>query len=253
MQNRYVGDIGDFGKYGLLRYLLKDNRLKLGINWYLVPDETHNSDGGHISYLLNEKKNYKKFRTCDNILYDALEEIVKPKRKANQIVVKGGRNIEKIERSKLFQKVAFYNKYLDFSKNTRENWALESFETLKECDVIFFDPDNGLEVKSVGPYSKKSVKYVFFDELIPFWKSKKTLVIYQHSHFGESVARQIMIKFNQLKKSLNNCDTLFALRYHRGTSRFFLIAPSKATRNTILQSAKNFVNEAWGQHFDIVE
>ena len=37
MQNRYVGDIGDFGKYGLLRALYHGRQL--GVAWYLCPDD----------------------------------------------------------------------------------------------------------------------------------------------------------------------------------------------------------------------
>ena len=47
MQNRYVGDIGDFGKYHLLQELSMPD-LKLGIVWYLIPNENHNSDGKHV-------------------------------------------------------------------------------------------------------------------------------------------------------------------------------------------------------------
>ena len=52
MQNRYTGDIGDFGKLGLLR-ALQASGLTVGVNWYLVPDENHNSDGRHVQYLEN--------------------------------------------------------------------------------------------------------------------------------------------------------------------------------------------------------
>ena len=55
MQNRYVGDIGDFGKYHLLKTLCAGNNtalaLSLGVVWYRVPDENHNDDGKHIRYL----------------------------------------------------------------------------------------------------------------------------------------------------------------------------------------------------------
>lgn len=50
MQNRYTGDIGDFSKLGLLR-TLHSAGLSIGLNWYLTPDETHNSDGRHVGYL----------------------------------------------------------------------------------------------------------------------------------------------------------------------------------------------------------
>lgn len=52
MQNRYVGDIGDFRKYALLKNIAKTG-LSMGVNLYLTPAESHNADGKHISYLQN--------------------------------------------------------------------------------------------------------------------------------------------------------------------------------------------------------
>ena len=37
MQDRYVGDIGDFVKYALLRVITGES--KLGVAWYLHPNE----------------------------------------------------------------------------------------------------------------------------------------------------------------------------------------------------------------------
>lgn len=70
MQNRYTGDIGDFGKLGLLRQL-RLTGLSIGVNWYLTPDETHNGDGRHIAYLKNDA-----FRVCDEQLWSVLGQIV---------------------------------------------------------------------------------------------------------------------------------------------------------------------------------
>jgi len=39
MQNRYVGDIGDLLKLGILRALSPGYRL--GVAWWLFPDERH--------------------------------------------------------------------------------------------------------------------------------------------------------------------------------------------------------------------
>ncbi len=45
MQNQYVGDIGDLGKYGLLREIFGRPEvpgsgcgLRLGVTWYLFPE-----------------------------------------------------------------------------------------------------------------------------------------------------------------------------------------------------------------------
>ncbi|MBD3413291.1 MAG: hypothetical protein GF421_02535 [Candidatus Aminicenantes bacterium] len=54
MQDRYTGDIGDFGKYGLLRYILDREDMTLGVNWYLVPNEAHNDDGKYNRYTVRE-------------------------------------------------------------------------------------------------------------------------------------------------------------------------------------------------------
>ena len=49
MQDRYTGDICDYAKDGLLRALGDGHRL--GIAWYLYPNESHNADGKHTAYL----------------------------------------------------------------------------------------------------------------------------------------------------------------------------------------------------------
>ena len=50
MHDRYVGDIGDYGKLGLLRSLAAAG-LRIGVNWYRTPDENHNEDGKFTQYL----------------------------------------------------------------------------------------------------------------------------------------------------------------------------------------------------------
>ena len=47
MQDRYTGDIGDYGKLGMLRYLAAAGP-RVGVNWYRTPDEDHNEDGKFI-------------------------------------------------------------------------------------------------------------------------------------------------------------------------------------------------------------
>ena len=75
MQNRYVGDIGDYLKLGILRALSPG--FHLGIAWWLFPDESHNRDGRHISYLSHPDQ----WRHFDPDLFDTLREIVFTRRK----------------------------------------------------------------------------------------------------------------------------------------------------------------------------
>ena len=45
MKNQYFGDVGDYEKYGLLRFIAKRS-VTIAVNWYLTPDDQSND--GHI-------------------------------------------------------------------------------------------------------------------------------------------------------------------------------------------------------------
>ena len=102
MQDRYTGDIGDFGKLGLLRQLASTG-LSIGVNWYRTPDETHNSDGLHIGYLQK-----KEFRSCDPALWSAL----------GQIVSSGKREIAALEQSSVLDAI-YFGRLLDSSSGDK--------------------------------------------------------------------------------------------------------------------------------------
>src|SRR6185437_5397777 len=103
MQNRYVCDIGDFGKYGLLRALIRDD-LRLGVVWYLNPNEEENSDGGLVTYLQDGKES--EFRQCDPELYDALRGLLQREQ----------RNIFSVQQSGILRMpTLFYDTPLTFS------------------------------------------------------------------------------------------------------------------------------------------
>ena len=104
MQNRYTGDIGDFGKFGLLRQL-SHTGLSIGLNWYLTPDETHNGDGRHIEYLKKDS-----FRSCDEYLWQEL----------GHILTSGKRGISALESPTLLQ-AKYYSRLLDFSGTVKSD------------------------------------------------------------------------------------------------------------------------------------
>jgi hypothetical protein len=72
MQNRYVGDIGDYLKLGILR--ARSPGYHLGIAWWLFPNEDHNRDERHIGYLGHPES----WRHFDPRLFDALARSYQP-------------------------------------------------------------------------------------------------------------------------------------------------------------------------------
>lgn len=233
MQNRYVGDIGDFGKYHLLKSLCMGNKnesnLLLGVIWYLVPDENHNDDGKHVRYLEETTSNLVRFRSGDPALYDSLAKIIKADKRDVSVIR---------ELNVLPTNTTFYEIPLSFEGmpnnspvarknriNYRNSWLSKALEVTLDCDLIFVDPDNGLEVRSVKPHEKTGPKYVFYEELVPFVKRGQSLVIYHHLCRSGPAEVQIKERLDQLKEKLG-VDNILALLYKRGTLRVFFIVPS---------------------------
>jgi len=210
MQNRYVGDIGDFGKYHLLKSLCMGNKneldLSLGVVWYRVPDENHNDDGKHIRYLEQTTSNLARFRSGDQALYDSLSEIIKA----------GKRDVSVINESNVLPtNTVFYEAPLSYegmpnnspaARNDRISyrnlWSSKALDATLGCDLIFVDPDNGLEVNSVKSHQKTGPKYTFFEELVPFVKRGQSLVIYHHLCRSGPAEVQLKERLDQLKKKL---------------------------------------------------
>src|SRR6218665_3886341 len=133
MQDRYAGDIGDYLKFALLRALPEGARLAIG--WCLPPDEGHNDDGRHVGYLAQPDR----WRQVDPGLFGAL----------GQMVGAGARSVAEIEGAALFPRAAFHSTPVPFGPRRREgrlSWIRELHRVAADSDILFLDPDNGIDV-----------------------------------------------------------------------------------------------------------
>ncbi len=131
----------------------------------------------------------------------------------------------------------------------RDAWQRDALEQTSSCDVVFVDPDNGLEVR-VKPHQKRGPKYVFFSDLIPYVGREQSLVIYHHIGRRGSALEQVEERFAQIKERLNRDS--FALLYHRGTARAYFIVPSQKHQEILFDRSSEFVGGPWSQHFELV-
>ena len=258
MQDRYSGDLGDFGKFGLLKSFCSlretgnSSSLSLGVVWYLVPDEDHNDDGKYVQYLVPSARNQEQFRVCDSVLYDAL----------GAMVFSGARSVASIrDRAILPVSTRYYEASLTFDGllglgsrqqyrvDLRTAWLSGALGLTAGCDVVFLDPDNGLEVK-VGPYQKRGPKYAFFDELMPFLRRGQSLVVYHHVARRRSAMDQVRERLAQIEDRLGH--EAFALLYHRGSARAFFVIPDQRHREFLCSRTKQFLQSPWSRHFELV-
>lgn len=256
MQDRYIGDLGDFGKYGMLRRLCQadeyGDNLKLGVVWYLVPDESHNLDGKHITYLEDNPKNLQRFKRCDPELYDRLKAIVDS----------GERSVKSIQDSGILPaETVFHDEPLAWPAGMKANslkarqdrlehrkkWSGRAYESTKGCDFVFFDPDNGLDTK-VKKYWAKGPKFSFMDEVKSYYKRGQSLVIYQHANRSMKVMKSAERRLRQIREATGALDP-FALQYRRGTARLFLVVPAAGHTHLLNQRCSEMGSGAWGRHF----
>lgn len=254
MQNRYFGDVGDYGKYGLLRKLCgltsDGPQLSLGVVWYLVPDEGHNDDGKHISYL--QKLAY---RQCDLRLFDGLKLLLNER----------PRSVSEIQRSDLLpSETTFFDTFLSYDgmpivgfENRqarlakRRKWLSDALDAVGNRDVVFLDPDNGLQIKSVKQYADKGVKYVFWNEAKQFSDDTKTLVIYHHLNRTMKSRDQIAAKLQEFQNNLPRGDTVISLLFKRGSHRVFFIVPSSTHRSLMSTRLQEMKTSNWAPHIEL--
>jgi hypothetical protein len=249
MQDRYVGDVGDFGKYGLLRSLAP--ALSLGVVWYLTPDEDHNDDGNDISYLNPTPLNLVMYRECNPDLYDALGRIV---RGAERFVTSVS------EECVLPEGTVFYGDNLTYEgmpANTpatiaarlahRRVWVDQALDTTQDCDIVFLDPDNGMQVPSTKSHEKKGPKFVYFEEVQPYLDRGQSVIVYQHRDHT-TLPEQMRRVCAGLRAHVRNRGQIIALHYYPGSGRTFIVIPAADHETHLTKRISRFMHSQWSRH-----
>lgn len=220
MQNRYVGDVGDFGKYALLRALSTEARLRLGVVWCLFPDERHNGDGRHTAYL-----DRRDFQVLDPDLHNRLHAIVSEGRRSVSAIAADG---ILPGHTVFFTEPTVLNQQRPAEREVyRARWLDKALKATASCTGVFFDPDNGLEARSVPLRGSKAGKYVFWHELDSFWRRGQSLIVYHHTNRTAPVEAQAQQLREKFEAHCPSAELLRCLVFRRGSCRlFWIVAPA---------------------------
>lgn len=236
MQNRHVGDIGDYVKYGLLRALVAEDQ-QLGVAWYLFPDESGTDDGRRTQYLQDPA-----WRRRDPELFDTLKGIVDEDRRC----------VDAIKRSGILREAKFSDEVLSAPEATgnpaqwrqRRSWRVDWFKgvakALQGCDVVFVDPDNGLcKDESFKPSgAKKNWKRLPLHEAKALGKDR-TAIICHHNTRNKGGNR---VEIDRWMERLGS-DTL-ALWWHgkeaKSNRTFFVVNPTPAMEGRLREFASKW-------------
>lgn len=248
MKNQYFADVGDFGKYGMLSYF-SDIPFNVGINWYLTENDTK-TDGKFVDYF-----NKSDFLVCDRELHDFLY----------YCIVQGRRNVNELSRFPKYTDTIMYDKILNVDHikalspegrdrrcKARKEWFQNSMDALEQCNLIFCDPDNGIETRSLSHNGKNSVKYVFIDEIRDMLDRGKSVICYNHR--DRSKESDYFARFKEVMSAFEPEILLKVLRFSRYSVRDYLFFIRPEHQKTICERIDGFMcNKNWSRLFSELE
>lgn len=236
MQDRYAGDIGDFGKIGLLCAMQRAG-MSIGINWYKTkPTQQEFHADGTFKQDDGKYRIPSALAVCDLALADALYHISQ----------KSIRTIHDIENADLIPHAIYYSK--NITVESRSAWHNDALNVLAVPDLIFLDPDNGLLVKSVGKKSKQSVKYTFYEEVRGYVGRGQSVMVYNHRS-----RKKPEIYFEEIYKNFQDIDetkdkAIKVITFPRYSVRdYFIICADRYHELTIQEALDQFVQSIWGE------
>lgn len=255
MQHRYVPDLGDFSKFAVIDALSGQGALRTALIWYLVDPhelgEGHKNDGKHTTYLHEGRHGYTQ---CHPDLY----------RRFQAILATGEKHVGVYARHNVLPNVAYFPEPLSYDgigmtqrASWREGWRDRAVQAAESACMVLLDPDNGLMADRASVRSRSAVKYATLDECAAFYGGgARSLVVYQHGHRQGTIAQQADAALCRLAQRLGvKRSDAFALRFHRGTTRCYLVVPASAQGEAMRERARALIDSAWGErgHFSMID
>jgi hypothetical protein len=230
MKNQYFGDINDYCKYGLLR-ILSETGLKIGITWMLTEDD-RTQEGGKIGYL--DDLTYRRY---DPELFDKLHQVV---------YTDNHRHIDQVNQKSILRSAAQFSDYLTDDHTSRTGYFKNMLRQLAHADLIFFDPDNGLEVKSTQYGHKNSSKYLYWCEVKQTFAAGHSLLLFQHFP-RENHANYMLKRRQEILCHIGSADI-----YTFSTSSVVYFLASQPTHADRIEKAVKEIEQRWNPLIKVV-
>ena len=231
LKNQYFGDIGDYKKYSLLRRLALDAGLRVLVGWMLTDNDAR-TDGKFIGYL-NAPTVWRRY---DETVFDFL---------AQHVLIDNARRVDAVARYDLIPNAAFHEAVLADERAARERYFADITCHAAHADLVFFDPDNGLEVKSVRYGWRNSAKYLYWHEAAATYQTGCSVLVYQHyprARRDEFTRR----KADELAERTGS-PAVYSLR--TAHAAYFLAA--QPHQQSGIDNALLAVEAQWGDHFKV--
>ena len=237
VRHNFVNDIGDYAKYALLRALCDSGPVdvRLGVIWYLTEHAAHNGDGRKRAHLSDGG-----WEELDPDLLGAMRQIEgrlrRPGRPQPQPDRGFGRSFPRRRHTSpkpcLMPGGSAQQRAAD-----RAAWFERARKAVEDCNLIFLDPDNGLEVRSAPVTSPQAGKYATVQEITTLLESGAAVVLYQHGDRTPWPTQRERI-CAQISSGTAQPLTIRTLRFGAyGVRAFFCISPSPLLDEVVQRAA----------------
>ena len=196
MQKRRFGSIGDLVKLAFLRHLQEGRHL--AVCWYLTGQGANRPlPEKHFAYL----KRPDEFRYLAPEIFDTLKSVVEG-------ATLGSGYITAMEASGLLNGAVFHHEQVPRRAALRKNWMASLVDSVSEADLIFLDPDNGIQGRRLTPLA----------EIIALRRQDRALVTVQHQSGQKLEVRSIAERLRSI-----GCERLESVRFRLVSSQFYVI------------------------------
>jgi hypothetical protein len=246
MQDKYVADVGDFGKFQLFRYLFNHdespmNGKQLSQIWFMHENEEEgNTDGSHINY-------FERMRGSDAYLEESLLSLI----------MREKREVMELEALRLLQNATFFYEKVPKALEDRYLWLNKALTFANQSQIVAVAPDNGMALKCnrveqcfefltlSQHYGQKPSphKYIFSDEISYFYRLPhlEVCIVYQHLNRCFSHDIQIESLLCDLKKGY---PYVLAIKHKPYSPRvFFFLCKSEVILEGVAMRLMQFSSE----------
>ncbi len=139
--------------------------VRVAVCWMLTPDDGR-GDGRHVGYLDRPAL----WRGRDPGLFDALADLVRT----------NCRTVAAVEARGLVPGARYYAAEVPDAASGRDAYFAALWPLAAGRELVFFDPDNGLEVPSVPRGRRGAARYLYREEAEAALARGHSILVYQH-------------------------------------------------------------------------
>jgi hypothetical protein len=232
VRHNFVNDIGDYAKYALLRTICASSAtpIRLGVIWYLTDHTERNGDGRKRAHLTQDG-----WSDLDPDLLATMRRIEGARQGQGEL------NVALIESSGILPPgTAYFSEPIprvygatQQRLDERTAWFARAQNAVAGTDLVFLDPDNGLEVRSAPLTSPLASKYATIAEIAALLGEGMGVVLYQHGNRAPWQEQRMRV-CAQIASGTDQPLTIRSLRFGAfGVRAFFCVTTSPLLANSV--------------------